>query len=79
MSRETADLKPLYLSEEEALSLLELFVLGQTETTLAQEQAMRKLANLTRHFLRSEQDKNEMEEGNREPFAFPPAHAVVFA
>ena len=77
MSRETADLKPLYLSEEEALSLLELFLVSQTETTLAQEQAMLKITNLTRRFLRSE--KNELDAESRELFVFPPVRAVVFA
>ena len=79
MSLETVDLKPLYLSEEEALSLLELCVMGQTETTTTQEQAMLKLTNLSRRFLRSEQDKEEMEAAQREPLILPPLRAVVFA
>jgi len=71
MTRETVDLKPLYLSEDEALALLEVCVMSPIETTPLQEQTLLKITNLTRRFLRSEQDRDAMEAERAEPFLLP--------
>ena len=77
MPCETVDLKPLYLSEDEALALLEVCVISSIETTPAQEQLLLKLTNLTRRFLRSEQDREAMEAERREPLLLPVLWAVA--
>jgi len=51
---ERISLKPLFLSEEEALAMLDLCLMSATETDTTKDRAIMKLTDLVRHFLNEE-------------------------
>lgn len=54
MSQHVASAKPLFLSEEEAMALLDLCLLSRAETDPLRERAMCKLTDLIRRYIEEE-------------------------
>jgi hypothetical protein len=54
MSQHVASIKPLFLSEEEAMALLDLCLMSSTETDPIKERALLKLTDLIRRYLTEE-------------------------
>lgn len=55
MPSQITHLKPLFLSEEEALALLNLCLMSQTDADSAKDRAMLKLTDLVRRYIAAEQ------------------------
>jgi len=53
--------KPLYLTEEEALALLEMCLLTEAEDDPLKAVALDRLSNLCREFLRFEQRRQQVD------------------
>src|SRR5262249_22941567 len=54
MSQHVASIKPLFLSEEEAMALLDLCLMSQTETDPVKERSLLKLTDLIRRYITEE-------------------------
>src|SRR5579862_3191753 len=55
MYQDVTSLKPLFLSEEETLALLDLCLMSSSELDETKEQAIRKLTELARQHMREEE------------------------
>ena len=56
MSQHVASIKPLFLSEEEAMALLDLCLMSPGETDPVKERAMMKLTDLVRRYIAAERE-----------------------
>lgn len=59
MSHNIASLKPLFLTEEEALALLDMTLMSASENDPTKERAMLKLTDLVRRYLTAERKASE--------------------
>jgi hypothetical protein len=59
MSHNIASLKPLFLTEDEALALLDLSLMSSVENDPIKERAMLKLTDLVRRYLSTGQETSE--------------------